>query len=137
MNNFILRFKASQNNIMFSRIVISGFLVYLDPSVEDINDIKTAVSEAVTNATLHAYGDRGGEIEIECEEKNREVVIKVRDFGCGIENTEKAREAFYSKSTDIERAGLGFTVMETFMDKIEVNSKLNIGTEIIMYKELK
>lgn len=137
MNNFILRFKASQNNIMFSRIVISGFLVYLDPSVEDINDIKTAVSEAVTNATLHAYGDRGGEIEIECEEKNREVIIKVRDFGCGIENTEKAREAFYSKSTDIERAGLGFTVMETFMDKIEVNSKLNIGTEIIMYKELK
>lgn len=136
MNSFKISFKSMPENIAFSRMLISGFLVYLNPPIDVIDDIKTAVSEAVTNAVLHAYIDKKGIIEIECTEENRNIRIKIKDYGVGIRDMDLAKQAFYTDKKDEERAGLGFTIMEAFMDKLEVVSNLNIGTEITMYKKI-
>lgn len=137
MNYFNIKFKAVPENEAFARMAISGFLLYLNPNFDEINDIKTAVSEAVTNAILYAYSDNNGEVEFSCKEENRNLHIIIKDRGIGIEDIEKAKEPFYTTDKNSERAGLGFAIMESFMDKLDVISEVGKGTEIIMYKKLK
>ncbi len=123
-------------NESFSRVVVSAFLSQLDPTIDELNDIKTAVSEAVTNCIVHAYRDTIGKIYITVSiYENREVAIRIKDNGCGIEDIEKAREPLFTTAGD-ERAGLGFAVMESFMDKVRVNSKKGKFTSVLMKKKL-
>ena len=135
INKMKLEFESKSVNESFARTSISAFVSSLDPTIEEISDIKTAVSEAVTNSIVHGYAETIGKITIEAEiRKNNKVVIKIKDKGCGIENVEKAREPLFTTCTTGERAGLGFAVMESMMDKIKVNSTYHKGTTVIMEK---
>lgn len=127
---------SNSENEMFARIAIAAFIAPLNPTIEELNDIKTAVSEAITNAIIHGYADKSGKIFLTCKIIGREVVIKIEDNGIGIDDVKKAMEPLYTSKPDMERSGIGFTVMETFMDKIFVESKKNFGTTIIMSKNL-
>ena len=123
-------------NESFVRATVSAFALQLDPTLEEISDIKTAVSEAVTNAIVHAYSDGFGKIYISAELIEPNIIkIKIRDKGKGIENVEKAMEPLFT-TVGGERAGLGFAVMMSFMDSIKVRSKLGKGTSIIMTKKI-
>lgn len=135
-NKFSMTFVSRSANESFARACVTAFATQLDPTLEEINDIKTAVSEAVTNCIVHAYGEQIGNIYITAEliEPNS-IRIKIRDKGCGIENIKRAMEPLYS-SLGGERAGLGFAVMESFMDKVRVSSKLGKGTTVTMIKNI-
>ena len=135
-NKFSMTFVSRSANESFARACVTAFATQLDPTLEEINDIKTAVSEAVTNCIVHAYGERIGNIYITAEiiEPNS-IRIKIRDKGCGIENIKQAMEPLYT-SLGGERAGLGFAVMESFMDKVRVSSKLGKGTTVTMIKNI-
>lgn len=135
MNKMKITFNAVSENEAFARLAVAGFLLYKDPSVNDIEDIKTAVSEAVTNSIIHGY-DTGGNIDLSCSIDENHIKIVVEDYGFGIENIEQAREPMYTSKPECERSGLGFTVMESFMDKIEVESEVGKGTRITMFKDL-
>jgi len=104
--------------------------------MNEISDIKTAVSEAVTNAVVHAYEDEIGEIEIQCRIKGQVVEIIVEDFGCGIADVEKAREPLFTTRPELERSGMGFSVMESFMDELVVLSEKDVGTKVILRKKI-
>jgi stage II sporulation protein AB (anti-sigma F factor) len=120
----------------FSRAVVAAFTAQLDPTVEEINDIKTAVSEAVTNCIVHGYKNSLGKIYITVKIYDSDlVVISIRDKGCGISDIKKAREPLFT-TLGGDRAGLGFSVMESFMDKIVVRSKVNSGTSVTLYKKI-
>ncbi|MBQ8377887.1 MAG: anti-sigma F factor [Oscillospiraceae bacterium] len=137
-NKMKIQFPALSQNEMLSRMVVSGFLAQLNPTVEDISDIKTAVSEAVTNAIVHGYKDKSGSVILEGRiYKDRIVYISIKDRGCGIEDVEKAREPLFTTGADEERAGLGFSIMESFMDKLSVKSATGKGTTVTMVKRLK
>ncbi|MBQ7756788.1 MAG: anti-sigma F factor [Oscillospiraceae bacterium] len=137
-NKMKIQFPALSQNEMLSRMVVSGFLAQLNPTVEDISDIKTAVSEAVTNAIVHGYKDKSGSVILEGRiYKDRIVYISIKDRGCGIEDVEKAREPLFTTGADEERAGLGFSIMESFMDKLLVKSATGKGTTVTMVKRLK
>lgn len=135
-NNFSMTFMSRSSNEGFARAVVSAFATQLDPTLEEISDIKTAVSEAVTNSIVHAYNNGIGKIYISAEivEPNS-IKIKIRDKGCGIENVEKAMEPLYT-TVGGERAGLGFAVMQSFMDNLKVRSVVGKGTTIIMTKKI-
>ena len=134
-NYLKLEFISKSTNESFARAAISAFVAQLDPTIEEISDIKTAVSEAVTNCIVHAYADSFGKVFITVKILNNNVVlIKVRDKGIGIPDIDKAREPLFTTGGE-ERAGLGFAVMESFMDKIRVNSSKR-GTSVSMYKKL-
>ena len=136
LNKFAIKFPSKSNNEGFARAVVSAFAAQLDPTIEEISEIKTAVSEAVTNCIVHAYKNAVGEIYISCEQFDSGLIrIKIRDKGCGIEDVKKAMEPLYS-SGDGERAGLGFSVMESFMDGLRVSSKPGRGTTVTMKKLL-
>ena len=120
----------------FARSTVAAFCAPLNPTVDDISDIKTAVSEAVTNCMVHAYDGSEGEIVIEASLENDALHIAVIDFGVGIEDVSKAREPFYSTKLEDERTGMGFTVMESFMDEIEVESLIGVGTTVKMKKTI-
>ena len=138
MNNKIkLSFKAISENESFARSVIAFFALKLNPSIEEICDIKTAVSEAVTNSIVHGYSNGEGEIVIEADIFENVIHINIFDEGVGIENLEKAMEPFYTTKPDGERSGIGFTVMKSFMDKVNVLSEKGKGTKIYMEKTLK
>ena len=123
-------------NESFARIAIGTFIARFDPTVEELCDIKTAVSEAVTNCIVHAYKEKLGNIYINAElTDDNSIKIKIRDKGCGIENIEKAMEPLYT-TVGGERAGLGFAVMQSFMDKIKVSSKKDKGTTVTMVKKI-
>ena len=135
-NKFSMNIMAKSANEGFARACISAFAAQLDPKLEEINDIKTAVSEAVTNCIVHAYKEKIGKIYISgelCE--NNIIRIKIRDAGCGIENVEKAMEPLYT-TVGGERAGLGFAVMQSFMDTVKVRSAPGKGTSIVMTKRI-
>lgn len=135
-NKFSMKFPSRSANESFARTVVSAFASQLDPTIEEISDIKTAVSEAVTNSIVHAYANQVGDIYITCEQYDSGLIrIKIRDKGCGIEDVKKAMEPLYS-SQGGERAGLGFSVMESFMDGLRVSSKVGRGTTVIMRKQL-
>ncbi len=136
VNKFSMKFPSKSANESFARTVVSAFASQLDPTIEEISDIKTAVSEAVTNCIVHAYRNTVGDIYITCEQYDTGILrIKIRDKGCGIEDIKKAMEPLYS-SEGGERAGLGFTVMESFMDSLRVSSKQGKGTTITLRKIL-
>lgn len=137
-NRIKLKFPAISQNEMLSRMVVSSFASQLNPLVDDISDIKTAVSEAVTNAIVHGYRDRKGEVELEGRiYEGRIIYISIKDKGCGIEDVLKAREPLFTTGADEERAGLGFSIMESFMDKLYVKSRVGKGTTVVMVKRLK
>ncbi|MBR3801956.1 MAG: anti-sigma F factor [Clostridia bacterium] len=137
INRFTMTFDSRSANEGFARLVASGFAALLDPTVEELCDIKTAVSEAVTNCIVHAYPDGVGNIYISAAIYESGLFkIKIRDRGCGIEDVEKAKEPLYS-SLGGERAGLGFAVMESFCDKLSVRSTLGKGTCVTLDKYIK
>ncbi len=130
-------FPAVPENERTARAVVSAFLVQLDPTVEELADIRTAVSEAVTNAIVHGYRNSKGDIELHIKLlENREVYLRIKDRGCGIENVEQAMQPLFTTAPEEERAGLGFAVMESFMDKLQVKSNPGVGTTVIMRKKL-
>lgn len=136
MNSFDMRLAAKSHNEAFARNVVASFAVEISPTLEEINDIKTAVSEAVTNCVVHAYKDGNGIVEIECkiDEKERSIEIFVRDFGKGIADVKQAVEPFFTTSPEDERSGMGFTIIETFMDEMNVESTPGKGTVVRMKK---
>lgn len=136
MNSFDMRLAAKSHNEAFARNVVASFAVEISPTLEEINDIKTAVSEAVTNCVVHAYKDGSGIVEIECkvDEKERSIEIFVRDFGKGIADVKQAVEPFFTTSPEDERSGMGFTIIETFMDEMKVESTPGKGTVVRMKK---
>ena len=137
-NDMKVSFAGHSINEGFARVSAAAFFAQLDPTAEEISDIKTAVSEAVTNCIVHAYRDDVGKIEMTAKIlSNDEVYIKIRDGGCGIEDIKKAMEPTFTTDTAGERAGLGFAVMDTFMDKLRVYSKPGKGTTVVMKKKIK
>ena len=134
VNSATVEFLSRSANEGFARTAVSGFLASLDPTVEELADIKTAVSEAVTNCIVHAYADRIGIVYIAADlYADGRVVIRIRDKGCGIENVKKAMEPMFTTAGG-ERAGLGFVVMESFMNRLKVSSKVGKGTTVAMEK---
>ena len=131
-----LKFKSHSINESFARSAVAGFCVQLNPSLDEITDIKTAVSEAVTNCVVHAYPKEKGEVRIWVGLMEGEVLIKVFDEGVGISDVEKAREPFYTTKPSEERAGMGFTVMESFMDSVNVYKNENRGIIVEMKKSI-
>lgn len=136
INKFSMTLPSVSVNESFARAAISAFCVQLDPTIDELADIKTAVSEAVTNCIVHAYKEQIGNIYINAEIKSdHSITIKIRDKGCGIENIEKAMEPLYTTAGG-ERAGLGFAVMQSFMDGIKVRSSVGKGTTVILKKRI-
>lgn len=133
-NSMQVSFKSVSENEGFARVAVASFISILDPTLDVMSDIKTAVSEAVTNSIIHGYGDDQGIVSIECSIVGREVEIIIKDEGKGIDNIEMAKTPLYTSRPDLERSGMGFTVMETFMDSLEVVSEQGKGTSIIMKK---
>lgn len=136
-NEMKLEFLSESNNESFARISVAAFAAQLDPNVEELADIKTAVSEAVTNSIIHGYEEKEGIIKIECRIFENSIEIEISDTGKGIEDIEKAREPLYTSKPDMERSGMGFTIMESFMDKVEIKSVLGVGTKVTMKKTIK
>lgn len=136
-NEMKINFKSKSENEVFARICVSAFILPLDPKLNDVTDIKTAVSEAVTNAIIHGYNTEDGDVELICYYNSNTVYIEVKDNGCGIEDIKLAKKPLYTSKPDLERSGMGFTVMEAFMDSLEVISSPGKGTCIKMHKVLK
>ena len=137
-NNYMkLEFLSRSNNESFARVVVAAFAAQLDPTLEELSDIKTAVSEAVTNAIIHGYEYGEGTIVIESTVSGNTIEIIVKDRGRGIDNLEEAMEPFFTSKPNLERSGMGFTVMETFMDSLIVESTNGEGTVITMTKHIK
>lgn len=135
-NEMTLHIKAISENEAFARSTVAAFCAQSNPLLEDIIDIKTAVSEAVTNCVVHAYPDSVGDIKIHVVLKKDTAEITITDFGIGIYNPEKAREPFYTTKPEEERSGMGFTVMESFMDTLEIKNNNTKGVTIKMTKKL-
>jgi stage II sporulation protein AB (anti-sigma F factor) len=136
INEMAVCFPSCSANEAYARAAVAAFVAQLDPTVDELCDIRTAVSEAVTNCIVHAYRDSIGMIYINCRLfENGAVIIKIRDKGCGIEDVEKAMQPLYTTAGG-ERAGLGFAVMQSFMDKLHVISKLGRGTTVTMRKTI-
>ena len=135
-NKMKLEFTSKSNNEAFARIAVAAFVSQLDPTIEEISDIKTAVSEAVTNSIIHGYEEKEGTIKIECKIKDNNVEIIIFDNGKGIENIEEARKPLYTSKPELERSGMGFTIMESFMDEIHIESIIDVGTKITMKKTI-
>ena len=136
INNFYLKIPSRSANESFARVAVSAFVSQLDPTLEELSDIKTAVSEAVTNSIVHAYKNQIGNVYITAEiYENRSIKIRIRDTGCGIDDVTKALEPLFT-TVGGERSGLGFSVMQSFMDYLKVTSKPGKGTTVIMKKSL-
>lgn len=129
-------FFSKSSNEGFARAAVSAFLSQLDPTIEQLAEIKTAVSEAVTNAIVHGYESMSGLVTLTCQWKERLVTITVEDKGCGISDVAMARTPLFTTKPELERSGMGFTVMESFMDSVEVYSKEHSGTKVVMVKKL-
>ncbi len=132
-----LEFLSKSNNESFARVVVAAFASQLDPTLEELSDIKTAVSEAVTNAIIHGYEYREGIVIVESRIIDNEIEIIIEDRGMGIIDIDRAREPFYTSKPNMERSGMGFTVMETFMDSLQVESIKGKGTTVKMTKRFK
>lgn len=135
-NTMKMSFPAKPVNEALARLAVSAFIAPLDPVLSDVSDIKTAVSEAVTNAIIHGYNEKDGEVFLFCGYAGRTLYITVEDRGCGIEDIEQARQPLFTTKPDEERSGMGFTVMETFMDNLDVLSAPGEGTRIKLLKVL-
>ena len=135
-NKILLKFPSKSKNEALARNVVACFLMELNPTLSTINEVKTAVSEAVTNAIVHGYPNSEGEITLRCEINDDLVHILIEDNGVGIENLTECLEPFYSTKSNDERSGMGFTVMKSFMDEVTVKTKINEGTTVKMTKKI-
>ncbi len=131
-----LEFMSNSENESFARVAVASFVARLDPTLEEISDIKTAVSEAVTNSIVHGYYETKGVITIICEIEGDMVTVIVKDEGVGIEDIHKAMEPLYTSKPELERSGMGFSFMEAFMDTLDVESHKNVGTRVTMTKRI-
>ena len=143
-NNMSITFDADSRNESLARIMAAAFVTELDPTLEEINDIKTAISEAVTNSVIHGYNEQGGKITMNCnlvvddnQNTDSTLHIEIKDSGVGIEDIEKAKEPLFTTKPELERSGMGFMFMEMFMDDIYVESEKNVGTTVYMTKIIK
>jgi len=134
-NNMEIKFKAIAENEAFARNVVASFILPLNPSLSELEDIKTAVNEAVTNSVVHAYPKKSGYVTMKIITENNKVHISISDNGIGIQDIERALTPFYTSKPNEERSGMGFTVMESFMDALEVTSKKD-GVTVSMMKEI-
>ena len=133
-NRFDMEFAGISENEAFARTVVSAFAAMLDPTVEQLAELKTAVSEAVTNAIVHAYPEDSGTVILSGRVSGRTVYITVTDYGIGISDIERAREPLYTGAPEQERSGLGFSIMESFCDEISVTSNVGEGTTVMLVK---
>ncbi|MEW8956912.1 anti-sigma F factor [Clostridium sp.] len=134
-NSMKIEFLSKSENTAFARVAVAAFVSQLDPTIEELSDLKTAVSEAVTNAIIHGYENRQDAlVRIEALIEDKEVTVIVEDEGMGIKNIKEAMEPLYTSRPDLERSGMGFTVMESFMDNLKVSSEEGKGTKVIMKK---
>ena len=136
-NEMKLEFISKSSNEAFARVAVAAFAAQLDPTIEELADIKTAVSEAVTNSIIHGYEDKQGIIKIVCKLRENEIIIEISDTGKGIEDIEAAKEPLYTTKPNLERSGMGFTIMESFMDSMEIESIVGLGTKVTMSKKIK
>ncbi len=146
-NRLEVEFPAKSENEALARAVVSAFAVQLDPNLDELSDLKTAVSEAVTNAIIHGYRESAssssiedqpvesyGTIKMECLLYQDGIEISITDYGCGISDIEQAKQPMYTSAPELERSGMGFTIMESFMDKLEVHSEVGLGTTVKLFK---
>lgn len=136
-NEMRLEFISKSCNESFARIAVAAFASQLDPTIEEIADIKTAVSEAVTNCIIHGYENTVGIVKLHCMIKDNNIIIEISDSGVGIEDINIAKEPLYTSKPNLERSGMGFTIMQSFMDELSIESVLNLGTKITMMKRIK
>jgi len=136
-NEMKLEINSKSNNEAFARITVAAFAAQLDPTIEEMADIKTAVSEAVTNSIIHGYENGEGKIIIKAKISEDTIYIEISDYGKGIEDIEMAKQPLYTSKPDLERSGMGFTIMESFMDEVKVESIIDLGTKIKMKKKIK
>lgn len=136
-NFMTLQFASRSENESFARVAVGAFIAQLDPSMNELTDIKTVISEAVTNAIIHGYeGKPDGIIVISAEIDRDMVTVSVEDFGIGIEDLDLAKEPLYTSKPELERSGMGFTIMENFMDQLEIETRVEVGTKITMRKRI-
>ena len=133
-NHMQVIFDAKSVNESLARMVVTDFMTDMNPTLEQVSDVKTAVSEAVTNAIIHGYENKEDSVELCCDRDGQQLIVTVEDHGVGIADVERARNPFYTTKPELERSGMGFTFMEAFMDKVEVCSQLGVGTKVVMWK---
>lgn len=136
-NEMKLEFISKSSNEAFARVSVAAFAAQLDPTIEELADIKTAVSEAVTNCIIHGYENKQGIVKIVGRLKEDEIILEISDKGKGIENIDIAKEPLYTTKPNLERSGMGFTIMESFMDTMEIESIVGLGTKVTMTKRIK
>lgn len=135
-NHMELKFSSRSQNESFARVAVAAFISQLNPTMEELTEIKTVVSEAVTNAIIHGYEEQDGFVMITCSLQDGLVELTIEDHGRGIEDVEQAREPLYTSKPEMERSGMGFTIMENFMDDIEIVSRPGVGTRVRLVKTL-
>lgn len=133
-NQVEMRFDAKSVNEGFARMAVTAFMADMNPTLDEIEDVKTAVSEAVTNAIIHGYNDETKQVDMICKREDNKLTVIVEDSGVGIADIEQAKQPFYTTKQEEERSGMGFAFMEAFMDEMEVASHIGIGTRVIMVK---
>ncbi len=133
-NTMHLTFDAKSVNEAFARMTVMAFMADMNPTIDEMEDVKTAVSEAVTNAIIHGYDDESRQVEMSCIREGQKLTVTVTDHGVGIENVEEARQPFYTTKPEQDRSGMGFAFMEAFMDEIDITSQVGEGTSITMTK---
>lgn len=134
-NKITLEFDSNSSNERLARVVVSALVMELDPMMDELNDLKTAVSEAVTNAIVHGYDGCEGTVRMSCQVENNEIIVEIEDKGVGIPDIQKAREPLFTTKKEEERSGMGFMFMEVFMDNLEVYSEVGKGTKVVMRKK--
>lgn len=135
-NEMRLEIKSKSCNEAFARVTVAAFASQLDPTFEELADIKTAVSEAVTNSIIHGYENKDGNIHINCKLYEKNIEIEIIDYGKGIEDINMAKQPLYTSKPELERSGMGFTIMESFMDEMKVESIIGMGTKVVMKKKI-
>lgn len=135
-NEMLIEFGSDPKNESFARVVVAAFLTRTNPNLEEVSDVKTAVSEAVTNSIIHGYENGEGKIVIRAYIENRTLYLEIQDFGCGISDVRQAMEPMYTTKKEGNRSGMGFSFMEAFMDELKVESEPGKGTTVIMKKEI-
>lgn len=136
MDMLHLEFNSESDNERIARVVTAAYIMKFDPDMEEMEDIKTAVSEAVTNCIVHAYFDTNGKIQMDLTDEEGVLKIEITDQGVGIKDVKKAMEPMFTTKPEEERTGMGFSFMEAFMDQVEVSSKPEVGTKVIMTKKM-
>ncbi len=135
-NEMKLVFDSYSSNESFARMAVAAFLTELNPTLDELSDVKTAVSEAVTNSIIHGYEEIIAKIELTCCIWGNDITITIEDFGKGIADVERAREPFFTTKPELERSGMGFAFMEAFMDEVQVVSECGKGTKVMMRKRI-